>query len=68
MTVTRFSPRKKVSRDKEGGVSIRTAPSPSPAIRMLSRRNRSLLNPARRSMPGASSTWMVTALALSRLD
>lgn len=63
MTVTRFSPRRKVTRDNAGGESMRIAPSPSPAISTLSPRSRSLLKALRRSFPGVSLTCSVTALA-----
>ena len=66
ITVTNASLCMKVSRDRVGEESIRTAPSPRPGIRWLSRRRRSLLNHARRSVPGALSSWTVTAFPAFR--
>lgn len=60
ITVTNESLCMKVSRDRVEEESILTAPSPRPGMRWLSRRKRSLLNHARRSFPGVSSSWTVT--------
>src|SRR6185437_6349968 len=61
ITVTNASLCMKVNRDRVGEESILTAPSPRPGMRWLSRRRRSLLNHVRRSFPGVSSSWIVTA-------